>query len=183
MPAPTVTATIAKNGVPLGVFNLAGPPSLSTSPDSYDNSTMFSGVVPGSWVSSGMQVTVEVATSPPMQFTFTPAVASPTKFTVVAVPIQVGVTTGLVPPAGALKDALARIYPVANQDIVIEIGSPLSVNVPTPVTGTELARSTSHSCSARPTSRPRFFMASSLFRDAAGRNSYDGPRPLHPGSD
>ena len=44
---PAVTATVARNGVPVGTVTLTGPAVLSGTYDPTLNSTMFSAVIPG----------------------------------------------------------------------------------------------------------------------------------------
>ena len=123
--APSVTATVSKNGVPRGTVPMTGPAVLQQTYDVYANSSMFSAVIPGAWVEPGMQVTVSVATAPAMQMTFSPQIGKATKLQLVLVPITVGASTGAPPSAAAVVDALARIYPLARQDITVEVRPPV----------------------------------------------------------
>ena len=136
--SPAVQATVSRGGVPQGTVTLTGPAILQTSYDPYNNASMFSGVIPGAWVAPGMQITVSVATAPAMQMTFVPPIGAAAKLQMVLVPIQIGASVGVPPSATALQDALARIYPVARQDITVETRSPLVMTVKTPVTASEM---------------------------------------------
>lgn len=138
IPAPAVQATIARSGVPVGTLTLNGPALLTGSYLPENNASVFSGVVPGAWVTPGIQVTISVATAPAMQLTFSPAVGAPAKLHVVMIPIQIGTLVGVPPSAIALQDALARTWPVARQDITVETRSPMPVSVTTPVASNQM---------------------------------------------
>lgn len=123
--APSVTATVSRNGVPRGTVQMTGPPVLQQTYDVYANSSMFSAVIPGAWVEPGMQVTVSVATAPAMQMTFSPQIGNASKLQLVLVPITVGASTGQPPPTTEVLNALSRIYPLARQDITVEVRAPV----------------------------------------------------------
>jgi len=130
---PVVSATVGRNGVPAGTVTLTGPAVLTGSYDPTNNATMFSGVVPGSWVMPGMQISINVATAPAMQLTFSPSVGEPTNLHVVLVPIQIGTSVGVPPSSATLQDALARTWPVARENITVETRGAMPVSVSTPV--------------------------------------------------
>lgn len=138
IPAPAVQATIARSGVPVGTLTLNGPALLTGSYLPENNASVFSGVVPGAWVTPGMQVTISVATAPAMQLTFSPAVGAPATLHVVMIPVQIGTLVGVPPSAVALQDAIARTWPIARQDITVETRSAMPVSVTTPVASDQM---------------------------------------------
>ncbi len=130
-PLVNLSAT-SKAGVALGTLAMNGPANLPTAKDDYNLNSTFNAVMPAAWVQPGVKVSIKVAagasTSPASQDA-SPVVGAPTSMRVVLVPLTVGGATGVLPPSlSDVQKALARVYPYANGNIVVQSHAPLTIS-------------------------------------------------------
>jgi len=122
----------SSTGATLGVLTMNGPTNLPTAKDDYSLNNSFNAVLPAAWVQPGVKIGIRVAagvTSSPASQDVSPTVGAPASLRVVLVPLTVGSATGVLPPAlSDVRAALARVYPYANGNIVVQQRSALVIS-------------------------------------------------------
>ncbi|WP_211452189.1 IPT/TIG domain-containing protein [Collimonas antrihumi] len=122
----------SRTGAALGVLTMSGPANLPTAKDDYSLNNSFNAVLPAAWVQPGVKVSIRVAagvSSSPASQDVSPTVGAPASLRVVLVPLTVGSATGVLPPAlSDVQAALARVYPYASGNIVVQQRMPLVIN-------------------------------------------------------
>jgi len=130
-PLVNLSAT-SKTGVALGTLAMNGPANLPTAKDDYNLNSTFNVVMPAAWVQPGVKVSIKVAagaSNSPASQDASPVVGAPTSMRVVLVPLTVGGATGVLPPTlSDVQKALARVYPYANGNIVVQSHAPLTIS-------------------------------------------------------
>lgn len=130
-PLVNLSAT-SQAGVALGTLTMNGPANLPTAKDDYNLNSTFNVVMPAAWVQPSVKVNIQVAAgtgSSPASQDVAPVVGAPTSIRVVLVPLTVGSATGVLPPSlSDVQKALARVYPYANDNIVVQSRSPLTIS-------------------------------------------------------
>ncbi|SDY92601.1 IPT/TIG domain-containing protein [Collimonas sp. OK242] len=122
----------SSTGAALGVLTMNGPANLPTAKDDYSLNNSFNAVLPAAWVQPGVKVSIRVAAgvgSSPASQDVSPTVGAPASLRVVLVPLTVGSATGVLPPAlSDVQAALARVYPYAIGNIVVQKRLPLTIS-------------------------------------------------------
>ena len=129
------------SGTPLGTLTMSGPANLPTAKDDYNLNSSFNVVLPAAWVKPGVKVGIRVLagsgsspTSPASQ-DVSPTVGAATAMRVILVPLTVGGATGVLPTSlSDVQKALARVYPYANGNIVVQKRAPLVISGATDTT-------------------------------------------------
>ncbi|SFH80923.1 IPT/TIG domain-containing protein [Collimonas sp. OK307] len=160
--SPVVNLSVSSStGATLGVLTMSGPANLPTAQDDYSLNNSFNAVLPAAWVQPGVKVGIRVAAganSSPASQDVSPAVGAPTSLRVVLVPLTVGSATGVLPPAlSDVRAALARVYPYANGNIVVQQRSPLVISGATNTAGMNWSSALGQLESARRTEAPTAF--------------------------
>lgn len=139
--APAVTATI--NGCAAApTLTLSGPSSLPTSTPASDNlAGTFSAQIPASCVTSGLMVTISVASTSPANSgasqIATPQVGSATSINVVLVPLVTNGSTGSIPDLTTVKRMFARAYPIDASRITLSVRTPFTLQRTVVSTGSD----------------------------------------------
>ncbi len=157
-----ILSASSSTGAPLGVLTMNGPANLPTAKDDYSLNNSFNAVLPAAWVQPGVKVGIRVAagvTSSPASQDVSPTVGAPASLRVVLVPLTVGSATGVLPPAlSDVQAALARVYPYANGNIVVQQrASPLVISGATSTATMNWSSALGQLESARRTEAPTAF--------------------------
>ncbi|PFH10837.1 IPT/TIG domain-containing protein [Collimonas sp. PA-H2] len=159
-PLVNLSAT-SKTGVALGTLAMNGPANLPTAKDDYNLNSTFNVVMPASWVQPGVKVSIKVAagaSNSPASQDVSPVVGAPTSMRVVLVPLTVGGATGVLPPTlSDVQKALARVYPYANGNIVVQSHAPLTISGASSTTSMSWSSALSQLESTRETEDPNAF--------------------------
>jgi hypothetical protein len=131
--SPSVNLSASSStGAALGVLAMNGPATLPTAKDDYSLNNSFNAVLPAAWVQPGVKISIKVAAgvnSSPASQDVSPTVGAPASLRVVLVPLTVGSATGVLPPAlSDVQTALARVYPYAHGNIVVQKRAPLVIS-------------------------------------------------------
>ena len=121
---PTVQLTATANGTSLGTLSMTGPATLPVGNQTYNQNGTYNAVLPGTWVQTGLTVSINVAPgdgSPALNLQAQPPIANLTKLDLVLVPLIIGGVPSQIPLASQALAALAFTYPYATQDITVTI--------------------------------------------------------------
>jgi trimeric autotransporter adhesin len=150
-----------KAGVVLGTLAMNGPANLPTAKDDYNLNNTFNAVLPAAWVQPGVKVSIKVAAgtgSSPASQDVLPVVGAPTSIRVVLVPLTVGNATGVLPQnLSDVQKALARVYPYANGNIVVQSRLPLTISGAANTTAMDWSTALTQLESTRETEDPNAF--------------------------
>ncbi|WP_164840414.1 IPT/TIG domain-containing protein [Collimonas arenae] len=128
----------SSSGASLGTLSMSGPANLPTAKDDYSLNSSFNAVLPAAWVQPGVKVGIRVLAgngSSPASQDVTPTVGTATAMRVILVPLTVGSATGVLPTSlSDVQKALARVYPYANGNIVVQKRAPLVISGATDTT-------------------------------------------------
>jgi hypothetical protein len=138
--APAVRVVGFNGATQLGQLTMTGPtvlPQLAagTAPTNamrYDITQTFRVQLPATWVASGLRVRVEAdpgnVTGAATSQEATPTIGSATKLEVVMVPLVSGTNTPTMPAASDVLNELARVLPIARDQITVTIRAPYTLN-------------------------------------------------------
>lgn len=134
--SPVVQLVASNGGTTLGTLSLSGPAMLPRTVQEASFGQSFTAMLPASWVSPGLSLSVKVASTAPANsgasLSVQPRVGSPVKDTIVIVPLIVAQgfnkLTPQTPDLAAVRQMLTRMYPFIDANVGVSVRTPYDIS-------------------------------------------------------
>ncbi|QDQ27454.1 hypothetical protein FNU76_14410 [Chitinimonas arctica] len=117
--SPGVTLVVKNGSTVVASLPMSGPSVLPSSQLPYSLAQTFNATLTASQVASGLNVTVQLSQTATGSLSATPSMGASTNLKLVLVPLQAGLSTGVLPSLGAVRQTLLRTMPLADTAVQI----------------------------------------------------------------
>ena len=137
--SPVVQVDASVNNISLGNVQLAGPSTLSTSPQAGVLAQTFNTKLPANWLRDNLVLTIEVdpqrVSTNGALFTASPVIGKTTNLNLVLVPLSIseGNVEAILPDLTTIRTLLGKVYPIPEASIKVSIRAPYRLTTVTKV--------------------------------------------------